>query len=358
MADFPYLPTCPQARMQVSCKWIVSCSDIVRNNISAAILLLIINSWAIPAPRRNPGNVRLFQYLLARYIKWTIGSYPAAIRSSRMELWRDCRHHWPKEDLLKSINSWFVKCTVNRFKAIIARTLGLRDSWNLWEPTSLLRIRMASSLTEWAPVVFPVTESAVRSQSWHFEYLIVLSSSQTTSRLSLAAHGIMPRYSIAWQRVVSSNSVKHVLIDSQFENWEPYEKNYSAIWAKPVKSLTSWAPNIEYSLLVICLRRLRSALILRFLFGGPWYASFVSWWSGSSRWNSTSSSALSKLSDISTSLPSRFSTPEIRKSSFAAFCRPLTSIRQKLGEIYFEVTTYRRNCTLIDQDALQWGNKV
>jgi len=255
--------------MQVSCKWMVSCAEIVRNNISAAILLLIISSWGIPGPRRNPGKVRLFIDISLGYTEWILCSYPAAIRSSRIELWRDCRHHWPKEDLLKSINSWSEKCTVNRFKAIIARTLGLRDPWKAFEPTSLLRIRIASLLILREAIVFPFTEFEVRSQIWHFEYLIVSSLSRVTSRQSFAAQGIMPRYSIARQRLELSSSVKHALIYGQPYKWGIHKMAYSAIWANPVKSLTAWAPNIVYSLLVICLSRPSSVLIFRFLLGGP-----------------------------------------------------------------------------------------
>lgn len=72
---------------------------------------------------------------------------PAAIRSSRTELFRDCRHHCPGFEVSKLRNAGSSQCRTMRFKASIAATLGRRDARKLSWRIRLANIARAAALS-------------------------------------------------------------------------------------------------------------------------------------------------------------------------------------------------------------------
>ena len=149
-------------------------------------------------------------------------AYPAEIRSSRDELFRDTTHHCPKGELFKSINSALLKCVAYFLRATMASTRSCRASAKADNFISLAKVTTASPQTIWHRSESSTIDvgGGVPSHRKHVQLLKLPSFSRIADNERFAAQGNMPRYSKALQRSLSFNSAKQLLQTCQWPSFK------------------------------------------------------------------------------------------------------------------------------------------
>lgn len=128
-------------------------------------------------------------------------SYPAAILSSRRELVSDLKHHWPRSEVSKSMNSSLLKCIAKERIANIASTRGFRDCSNSEDDeTNFSIVIMASRVTLESCSSTFTFEDVEESQILQLVLDITPELSRVNVKVLALAHAICPSRIIARQR--------------------------------------------------------------------------------------------------------------------------------------------------------------
>jgi hypothetical protein len=139
-------------------------------------------------------------------------SYPAAIRSSRTELFKEPKHHCPKGESSRSRKSGFTQCRANFLSVNMARTRGRLAIKKAGDLTKLPNKSRASLIISWhaGSAGSGGSRSGAPSHSWHLGF-VMAESVQVALRWPDAPQGTNPRSSIALHLFPSSNAAKLAL---------------------------------------------------------------------------------------------------------------------------------------------------